>query len=129
ILRYNSNGLPDSSFGTAGIIVTDFETGEPAEAYGITIQSDEKIIAAGVSGTNATNTNGNFGFIRFNTNGTLDNTFGINGKVVTDVSKGNNDVAFSVKQDSGGKLIVSGISMKNNYYNFAVSRYNNTTLG
>lgn len=126
ILRYNSNGLPDSSFGAAGIIVTNFETSECASPYGIIIQSDGKIIAAGVSGINALNGNGNFGLIRFNSNGTIDNTFGINGKVATDLSNGNNDVAFSVKQHSDGKLIVSGISMNNNYYNFAVSRYNNT---
>lgn len=128
IARYNINGAPDSTFGTDGIIITNFETSEPSEIYGITVQNDEKIIAVGVSGTNASNTNGNFGLVRLNSNGTLDNTFGLNGKVVTDISNGYNDVAFTVKEQYDGKLVVSGISKSSNYYNIAVARYNGETV-
>lgn len=128
IARYNINGILDSTFGTDGIIINNFETSEPSEIYGITVQNDEKIIAVGVSGINASNTNGNFGLVRLNSSGTLDNTFGINGKVVTDISNGYNDVAFTVKEQYDGKLVVSGISKSSNYYNIAVARYNGETV-
>jgi uncharacterized delta-60 repeat protein len=124
IARYNIDGTLDYTFGTNGIIITSFETGEPAETYGITIQSDGNIVAVGVSGQNAQNTNGNFGLIRLNPDGTIDDTFGLNGKVVTDISNGHNDVAFSVKEQNDGKLVVSGISKSSDYYNIAVAKYN-----
>ncbi|MBI5538519.1 MAG: T9SS type A sorting domain-containing protein [Bacteroidia bacterium] len=128
IARYNVNGSLDSSFGTGGIIQTNFDIAQPAEAYGITVQTDGKIVAVGVSGPNAQNTNGNFGLLRLNNDGTFDNTFGNNGKAITDISNGYNDVAFCVKEHTDGKLIVSGISRENNHYTFAAARYNGTAL-
>lgn len=128
IARYATDGTPDPSFGTDGVVVTVFEDNKPTEAYGITVQADGRIIVAGVSGTNAQNGNGNFGLIRFNSDGTSDSSFGVNGKVITDISNGKNDVAFCVKEHSDGKLVVSGISKINNYYEFAVARYLGTSV-
>lgn len=128
IARYNVNGTLDITFGTGGIIITNFDGTEPAEAYGITVQTDQKIVVVGVSGPNAQNTNGNFCILRLNNDGTFDNTFGTNGKAITDISNGYNDVAFCVKEHTDGKLIVSGISRENNHYTFAAARYNGTTL-
>lgn len=123
VARYDINGLLDSTFGTGGILITDFGTNQN-EAYGITIQNDEKILVVGVSGPNAQNTNGNFGIVRYNPDGIIDNTFGINGKVITDVSNGHNDVAFSVKEQSDGKIVVSGVSYNGSFYNISMARYN-----
>jgi uncharacterized delta-60 repeat protein len=124
IARYNANGTLDQTFGTDGTVLSDFGTSE-SEAYGITIQNDGKIIIAGVSGPNAMNTNGNYGLARFNPDGTIDNSFGTNGKVVSDISSGHNDVAFSVKEQSDGKIVASGISYDGSFYNISLARYNN----
>ena len=47
LVRYNTDGSPDTSFGTSGIVITPVGTGGAAWAYGVAIQSDGKIVAAG----------------------------------------------------------------------------------
>ncbi|HBS86366.1 MAG: hypothetical protein A2W91_19320 [Bacteroidetes bacterium GWF2_38_335] len=121
IIRYNTDGTLDNSFGTNGLVITDFDTTE-SEAYAITIQNDGKIIVAGVSGTNAMNGNGDFAMLRLNTDGSIDSTFGEGGKVHTDIA-GGNDVAFIAKSQNDGKIVLSGISFFNDHYNIALARY------
>jgi len=48
--RYQSNGQPDSTFGTNGLVYTDVNNGEYDEARGMALQPDLKIV---VSGTGA----------------------------------------------------------------------------
>ncbi len=122
LAKYDEFGNLDPEFGTDGILMTDFGTDEN-ENYGLTIQDDGKIILTGVSGTNASNTNGNFGLARFNNDGSIDETFGTNGKLITDVSEGHNDVAFTVKLQNDGKIVAAGISNNGSYYNMSIARY------
>lgn len=79
ILRYNSNGSLDNTFATNGILsVANTSTADPATyTSDLLIQPDGKIILCGAYYNTANSTN--FIFIRANTNGTLDNTFGSNG--------------------------------------------------
>ena len=72
IARYNTNGKPDSSFNGTGIQITNF--GAIDSAISIVIQADNKIIVAGNSG----NVNAHFVIARYNTDGTVDNSFGTN---------------------------------------------------
>ena len=65
-------GRLDSGFGSGGMIVTDFAGGYDF-ACAVVVQSDGKIIAGGSSGL------GDFGLIRFNSDGTIDLTFGSKG--------------------------------------------------
>lgn len=67
VARYNINGSLDSSFGSGGFVVI---SGNPA--FGIAIQSDEKIVI-GAAGSLSLHV------IRLNTNGSLDTTFGSGG--------------------------------------------------
>ena len=62
ILRYNSDGNLDSSFNLNGIINTDFNNSQD-RAYGIIIQSDEKIIVGGFTNSG---TNYDFALARYN---------------------------------------------------------------
>lgn len=79
ILRYNTNGTLDNTFATNGILsVTNPSTVDPLTfTSDLIIQPDGKIVLCGAyyNTTNSTN----FIFIRSNTNGTLDNTFGTAG--------------------------------------------------
>src|SRR6266540_2138147 len=77
VVRYNSNGSLDSSFGGTGIVITPVE----GSTNSVAIQSDGKIVAAGSSenGFSAVTV------VRYNTDGTLDNSFNGTGKVVTSV--------------------------------------------
>ena len=57
------------------------------------IQSDGKMIAAGVS--DAGTSTRDFALVRYNTDGTLDASFGSGGKAVTDLGSTSDDWAFA----------------------------------
>lgn len=66
-------GSLDNTFGTGGIVTTTIG-GTDDEAFSVAIQTDGKIVVAG-SAYNGTDDD--FAIVRYNTNGTLDNTFQI----------------------------------------------------
>lgn len=103
LARYESNGVLDSNFGAGGVLMTDF--GGSDRFHGAVIQPDGKIIAAGGSWIGG---DGNLALVRYNTDGTLDTTFGIdgNGKVITDV--GGNESIIDISLLSNGKIMVVG---------------------
>jgi len=49
LLRYNKNGSLDSSFGTNGVTVTNFDSNDADIAYSLAVQADGKIVLAGSS--------------------------------------------------------------------------------
>ena len=82
VARLNQNGSPDDAFGVGGKTVTpDF--GEPARANGVAILPDGKIIAAGLSFKNSTQS---FAVARYKPNGALDKRFGTRGIVITNLA-------------------------------------------
>lgn len=103
-IRYNSNGLLDNSF-SGGAVLTTIGTSDD-EAFGLTIQGDGKIILAGESYKS-----GGFSYrvalARLLSNGVADNSFGINGIVVTNLSAGA-DVAKDVTVQQDGKIVIAG---------------------
>lgn len=107
----------DPTFGTNGIVVTNSTPHD--EAYNIAMQPDGKIVICGYSGSNGTM---DFALSRYNTNGSLDNTFGNNGRVVTQVSQ-ENDVARCVVIQPDGKIIVTGSSDSSNFTVISTVRY------
>ena len=70
LLRYNTDGTLDPNFGIGGKVVIGGTNAGPA--FGVTIQTDGKILAAAPANLHLT-------VFRFNSNGSLDNTFGNNG--------------------------------------------------
>src|SRR5579863_8899421 len=66
-------GYLDPSFGQGGIVSNDFGGTAPT-ATGLTIQTDGKIVVCG--GVPSTSGFANAAVSRFNSNGTLDTTFG-----------------------------------------------------
>lgn len=86
VVRYNTNGSLDTTFNGTGIATLDF-FGAFDQANAVVIQSTGKIVVVG-SASDATISFTNFAIARFNTNGTLDTTFGdplTPGKRVTNV--------------------------------------------
>src|SRR5262249_43810554 len=59
----------------------------------------------------------------FTPSGQLDTSFGVGGKVDTDMSGNSIDQGQSLLVDSVGRLILSGYAYKNGFYDFAVARY------
>jgi uncharacterized delta-60 repeat protein len=123
VVRYNADGSLDTSFGGTGKVVTPISSGNDF-ANSVAIQSDGKIVVAGYSANGA---NGNFAVVRYNTDGTLDTSFGGTGKVVTAV--GSSSSASSVAIQADGKIVAAGSSYNGANGDFAVVRYNtNGTL-
>ncbi len=116
LLRYNADGSLDSTFGTGGKVTTNFFNGVDA-AYSVKLQSDGKIVAAGVSGGTSTA----FGLARYNVNGSLDSTFGSGGKTETFFE--GLDEAHAVLIQPDGKIVAAGTANGSTTGDFALLRY------
>ena len=102
LVRYNTNGSLDTTFDADGIATI----GIWSYGYSVAIQSDGKIVVAGQR-IHTQYYNDDFLLVRYNTNGSLDNTFGSGGIVTTNI--GNNpSAAFSVAIQSDGKIVAGG---------------------
>ena len=129
LARYNTNGTLDTTFGSAGKVLTDLGgSGSVDVASAVAIQPDGKIVAAGYSDASGSY---DFALARYNTNGTLDTTFGSTGRVLTDLSgSGSGDFASAAAIQSDGKIVAAGFSdASGTPYDFAIARYrSNGTL-
>lgn len=114
IVRYNANGSLDTTFDADGKVTTTVGSNSNDRANAVVIQADGKIIAAGSS----TSVSGSvdFAVVRYNTDGSLDNSFaagstanafGNGGKVLVDFS-GAIDIAYGATLDLFGRLIATG---------------------
>jgi uncharacterized delta-60 repeat protein len=111
LARFNSNGTLDSGFGTSGVTTTSINTS--SEIVGIELLPNGKIIAAGrqsLYDDPPVPDYVNFAIARYTTQGVLDNTFGTNGIVVTDVAVGAPDVLQSMIVQPDGKIVAAGSS-------------------
>jgi uncharacterized delta-60 repeat protein len=127
LVRYNTDGSLDTTFGNSGIVTTSIGSSYD-NALALGIQSDGKIVVAGSSYDN-TNSQNDFALVRYNTDGSLDTTFGNSGIVTTSIRGINsiNDYASALGiQSSDGKIVVAGYSFNSNTnkYDFALVRYN-----
>ena len=120
VIRYKSDGTPDSTFGINGFVSTDFNNAYDL-IYKIALQPDGKIIASGISDNNVIDND--FAIVRYNSNGTLDTTFSIDGKLTTAVGT-SHDYARDMKLQPDGKIIVGGRVVYEGISQIGVVRYN-----
>jgi uncharacterized delta-60 repeat protein len=134
LARYTSAGALDTTFGSNGLVRTNFLDGCECDSheyiYALVIQSNGKIVAAGhVYGSSRTADD--FALARYNANGTLDTTFGGDGKVTTEFGFGK-AAALALALQVDGKMVVAGYFMDESdrdTFSFALARYNaNGTL-
>ncbi|WP_334029271.1 delta-60 repeat domain-containing protein [Nocardia terpenica] len=120
ILRYTGDGKLDASFGTGGKVSTDFG-GKSDIARAVSIQSDGRVVAVRTS--HGTGTGDNIALARYTSNGTLDHSFGTDGKVSTDLGT-QADHANAAAIQSDGRIIVAGTTKDPSQSdNIAVMRY------
>jgi uncharacterized delta-60 repeat protein len=103
-------GVLDRSFNRDGRVLTEFNSSGRAEASDALVQPNGKIVAAGVAG--ATTDEGRFALARYRPNGSLDNRFGGDGKVTTDVDDSYRDQALAVARQPNGKIVAAGCGMR-----------------
>lgn len=111
LARYKRDGSLDSTFAGNGRVVTLFDPDDCSDRVrGVAIQPDRKIVAVGVAGCR--NPRIGFAVARYGANGTLDRTFGGDGKVTTII--GPSSKCFSqfeaVALRSDGRIIGGGFS-------------------
>jgi len=125
LARYLSNGTLDPSFGDGGKVTTNFSSEADERATALVLQPDGRLVAAGVTTVNTTPFGENFALARYNTDGTLDLSFGSNGRATTDFSN-DTDRAESLVLQPDGKLVAAGVATQFPLggQNFALSRYN-----
>lgn len=127
VARYNPNGSRDTTFNGTGVVQTNFGF-SLAEAAGVTLQSDGKLVVGGhvttVTGSNAAS---DFAVARYNTNGTADTSFngGTSNVRVIDFGGTDEQAGNVAIQTIGGvqKIVVSG-STNTGGGGFAVARLN-----
>ncbi|HEX3147871.1 MAG TPA: hypothetical protein VHR66_07285 [Gemmataceae bacterium] len=118
LARYNTDGSPDTSFGSGGKIVTPIGAFDDM-AYAIAIDSVQRIVVGGSSSDGSVN---HFGIARYTPSGALDSSFGSGGKVTT-VLESFDDEIYDVAIDSSDRIVAVGTSNRGPVWDFAVARY------
>src|ERR1039457_5642024 len=105
VMSYAQPGTLDNTFGSGGIVTTNAGGDNYSFAQSVAIQSDGKIVAAGYDDNGSGQ---DFALTRYNTDGSLDNTFGSGGIVTTNAGGDNSSYAQSVAIQSDGKIVAAG---------------------
>jgi len=117
LVRYNQDGNLDPNFGMGGKVVTSLSAGRD-EAQDVIMQSDGKIVVGGKSFNGKYD---DFALVRYHSNGTLDNTFGINGVVILPADS-NGGMIHSLALQADGRILAAGMSHNGVNENFAAVR-------
>lgn len=122
LARYDSTGALDTTgFGTSGIVTTAI--GYEAIIHQIALQSDGKIVAGGYQWDPFIGTT--FCLARYETDGTLDTGFGVDGIVTTTI--GNEAKIYSIAIQDDGYIVAGGYTVDtDNITKFALARYDTT---
>jgi len=100
-------------------VVTDINADD--QGHAIAVPGDGTILVAGWSYNGL---NDDFALVRYNPNGSLDNSFDGDGRVITDIS-GNNERLTAIGLQPNGKIMVAGLvyTTTDSGYDFALARY------
>ena len=104
LMRCNPDGSPDYAFGDEGLVTTIVEGS--SSIYDLFVQPDGKIVAGGISQPEEFELR-HFGFARFNSDGSLDTSFGNGGKTYVDLP-GQYDYLRTLVPYPGGKILAAG---------------------
>jgi len=119
LARYTKDGKPDNSFGNKGSLTTDFNSGGDDFANAIALRKDGKIIVAGYTNKDL---NTDFAIACYHSDGSLDNSFGMEGKVIVDFGNGT-DQATAIAIQPDNKMVVAGFSWNGHDNDFSLTRY------
>ena len=116
VARYTSTGKLDTTFNGNGITTTSI--GDTANGLDIALQSNGLSVVVGYTISNGTT---QVALARYNTDGSLDTSFGAAGIVTTSIGAGSSGNAIAI--DSSGSIVVAGVTTDNGTPQFFVARY------
>jgi len=130
LARFNAEGSLDRGFGIDGKVTTDMGSGlRQEEALAVAIQGDGKIVVAGYTAIDAAppalDPSETFALARYNSDGSLDMSFGVGGKVSNNV----NGRAQAVAIQPDGKIVAAGefnfdSANGSDFADFTLARFN-----
>lgn len=134
--RFNSDGTKDYSFGGVGRVLTEFPHPggyqySRAVIRALVIQPDEKIVAVGSAVPSGWSSPGH-ALARYNSNGTLDSSFGSGGKINGVIGSAYNSSAYAAGLQSDGEIVTAGASYYDTTFqkqNFSAVRFNQSSGG
>jgi uncharacterized delta-60 repeat protein len=110
LVRFNSNGTPDDSFGTNGIVITEPPNTQQSDLRHILQLADGRLLAIGVSAYGQFNEPTPL-MVRYNTNGSPDTTFDVDGIRFIDLPDNGGAVEEMAVQPDGKIIVAGGISV------------------
>ena len=116
VIRYRRNGSMDPSFGHGGVVETRVGPGSGINA--IAIDHAGRIVAAGASFAHG---RARIAIVRYRPSGSLDTSFGTDGRVVTPVASGARAFGVAIRPD--GRIVVTGSAKVGGRENMLVARY------
>lgn len=117
VARLLSNGVLDSNFHANGRTTIAFDPGNgisAAQAFGLTVQRDGRIVLVGGANSSTSATpNDDMAVARLQPDGALDSGFGFGGRtqVAFDLSANGYDFAIGVAEQSNGRLVLAGLAV------------------
>ena len=101
LVRYEADGTVDTTFGVDGMVLTDI--GNADRLHALLVQPDGRIVAVGSTGQG-----GSVTLARYETDGTLDATFGVGGVVTATAVGASSSDAEGAALLPDGRILVAG---------------------
>ncbi|MCI5149511.1 MAG: hypothetical protein D3916_09015 [Candidatus Electrothrix sp. MAN1_4] len=118
LFRLLANGTLDPDFNIDGTVSTTIGSADE-EVFALALQEDGKILAAGYSSNNGSR---DFALARYNSDGSLDRDFGLEGMMITSVSASDDQITgLAVQED--GKILLSGTALGDEGRVVVLARY------
>lgn len=108
VLKYNSDGSSDASFGDNGKVIYAGEANNDDVGNSVVADASGKIVVCGASQNSSLNYD--LLILRYNTDGSLDSSFGASGKAYYDSGDSSDDIGNCIKLDSSGRFVIVGKS-------------------
>ncbi|MBL9182540.1 MAG: choice-of-anchor D domain-containing protein [Verrucomicrobiaceae bacterium] len=108
VIRLNTNGTLDTTFGTSGIAQVDFNAGSD-RANALVILPDNSIVLTGFAADFSGSPDIDLGVAKLTPNGALDTTFDTDGKRTVDIGD-QQDTGNGIAVQSDGKIVFCGQS-------------------
>ncbi len=126
LARCSTGGALDATFGSGGLVTTDFAPGMAASQdtlLAVAIERSGRIVAAGATTAGGSD---DIAVARYKPDGSLDDAFGVGGLIATDFAAGpatSSELCSALVLEKGNQIIVAGSTDVGGNSDIALARY------